>query len=290
MRLSSFCIRCLVDRQAERIAGFEDEYAKGVYMKKLCRIISEASEEDSVPVLVERINRVYREMFGELNDFTDIKKEFNALMLSIEEELEAKVRSSADPLETAMLYARAANYIDFGAFSHVSHEKLFALLDEAAQQRLDAISYAALLQDLQSARRLVYITDNCGEVVADKLVLHLMQEKFHDLQVFVLVRGVQALNDVTREDADYVGLTDVARVVSNGCGVTGTPIEHISEEARALLREADVVVAKGQGNFETMNGCGLNVYYSFLCKCEWFQMRFGLPQNTGVFIREKDYR
>ena len=83
------------------------------------------------------------------------------------------------------------------------------------------------------------------------------------------------------------GGISLIRIMDNGCGVAGTPLEYISGEARQLLESADVILSKGQGNFETMHGCGLNVYYSFLCKCEWFQKRFGMEKNRGVFITEK---
>lgn len=287
-RLCASCIRCFVDRQEARIANSGDEETRAQYMKELCRLVAEADAEDSVPVLVERINRTYRRLFGELTDYTQIKYDFNELMLSLEKELETKIKRSADPLKTAMLYARAANYIDYGAFSHISHETLFALLDEAAQDDLEEKTYESLKNDLAHAKELVYITDNCGEVVLDKLTLGLLKENYPGLHITVLVRGQQALNDVTVEDAQQVDLYSVADVKTNGCGTAGTPLAHISEEARRLLEAADLIIAKGQGNFETMNGCGFNVYYSFLCKCEWFQKRFSLSQNKGVLIRERD--
>ena len=77
------------------------------------------------------------------------------------------------------------------------------------------------------------------------------------------------------------------KVTGNGCGVAGTPLAYVDEQTRRLLDEADVILAKGQGNFETMHGCGLNVYYSFLCKCDWFQQRFGMEKNKGMFVRER---
>lgn len=288
MKLCASCIRCFVDRQEARIANAGDEEARAQYMKELCRIVAEAGEQDSVPVLVERINRVYRKLFGELTDYTQIKHDFNALMLSMEEELAEKIRQSEDPLKTAMLYARAANYIDYGAFSHISHETLFALLDEVSQDSLETKAYEALKNDLAYAKELVYITDNCGEVVLDKLAMQILKEKYPRLHITALVRGQQVLNDAAEEDAEQIELYRVADVRANGCGVAGTPIAHISRKARELLERADLIIAKGQGNFETMNGCGLNVYYSFLCKCEWFQKRFELPQNKGVLIRERD--
>ena len=105
----------------------------------------------------------------------------------------------------------------------------------------------------------------------------------------MLVRGKAVLNDATMEDAKQIGLTEMVSVLGNGSGIAGTAFAKISEEARKVLKEADVILAKGQGNFESMYGCGLNVYYLFLCKCDWFVKRFGLTKNAGVFLREGEY-
>lgn len=268
MEICASCVRCFVDRQEERIEKQKDEAAKAQYMKELCRLVAEAKEGDSVPVLVERINRVYRRLFGELTDYGQIKHDFNALMLSMEARLAEKIADAKDPLQTAMLYARAANYIDYGIYSQVDQSTLLGLLDDAAKDELEKHAYEQLRADLAQASELVYITDNCGEVVLDKLVMGVLKKNYPRLHITALVRGQQALNDVTKEDALQVGLDRVAEIKPNGCGTAGTPIAYISEEARRLLEAADVIIAKGQGNFETMNGCGLNVYYSFLCKCE----------------------
>ncbi|MBQ7840985.1 MAG: DUF89 family protein, partial [Lachnospiraceae bacterium] len=183
MKLCASCIRCFVDRQEERISSVKDEELRSYYMKELCRIVAEAGPEDSVPVLVERINRIYEKKIGPLTDFTEVKKEYNGLMLSVEAQMEEKVRAKEDPLKAAMLYARAANYIDFGAFSNVNHETLFELLDKAAAQELAPKAYREFRQELESAEKLVYVTDNCGEVVMDKIVMKLLKEQYPQLHI-----------------------------------------------------------------------------------------------------------
>lgn len=185
-----------------------------------------------------------------------------------------------------MLFARAANYIDFGMAGQVEKETLFSLLEAAAEEKMDERVYNEFLADLRTARSLVYVTDNCGEIFCDRLVAEELQKRYPELDVTVMVRGRDALNDATMEDALMVGMEKVARIVDNGCGVAGTPLAYIGDEARKLLAEADVILAKGQGNYETMHGCGLNVYYSFLCKCAWFRKQFGVLKNTGMFVRE----
>ncbi|MBR6651757.1 MAG: DUF89 family protein, partial [Anaerotignum sp.] len=104
----------------------------------------------------------------------------------------------------------------------------------------------------------------------------------------IIVRGEPVLNDATMEDALQVGIEKCGKVIPNGTNIAGTYIPWVSAEVKKALEEADILISKGQGNFESLHGCGLNIYYLFLCKCQWFMERFGLPQYSGVFINEKD--
>ncbi len=286
MELCAACIRCVMDRQEERVSGLGTEREQSDYLRGVARVIADADPEDSAPVLVERINHVYEKIFGPATDYAQVKKEFNALMLSLEPQIRKAMEQDGDALHAAMLFARAANYIDFGMAGQVEKETLFSLLEAAAEEKMDERVYNEFLADLRTARSLVYVTDNCGEIFCDRLVAEELQKRYPELDVTVMVRGRDALNDATMEDALMVGMEKVARVVDNGCGVAGTPLAYIGDEARKLLEEADVILAKGQGNYETMHGCGLNVYYSFLCKCAWFRKQFGVLKNTGMFVRE----
>lgn len=286
MELCAACIRCVMDRQEERVSGLGTEREQSDYLRGVARVIADADPEDSAPVLVERINHVYEKIFGPATDYAQVKKEFNALMLSLEPQIRKAMEQDGDALHAAMLFARAANYIDFGMAGQVEKETLFSLLEAAAEEKMDERVYNEFLADLRTARSLVYVTDNCGEIFCDRLVAEELQKRYPELDVTVMVRGRDALNDATMEDALMVGMEKVARIVDNGCGVAGTPLAYIGDEARKLLAEADVILAKGQGNYETMHGCGLNVYYSFLCKCAWFRKQFGVLKNTGMFVRE----
>ena len=286
MELCAACIRCVMDRQEERVSGLGTEREQSDYLRGVARVIADADPEDSAPVLVERINHVYEKIFGPATDYAQVKKEFNALMLSLEPQIRKAMEQDGDALHAAMLFARAANYIDFGMAGQVEKETLFSLLEAAAEEKMDERVYNEFLADLRTARSLVYVTDNCGEIFCDRLVAEELRKRYPELDVTVMVRGRDALNDATMEDALMVGMEKVARVVDNGCGVAGTPLAYIGDEARKLLAEADVILAKGQGNYETMHGCGLNVYYSFLCKCAWFRKQFGVLKNTGMFVRE----
>ena len=288
MKLNPYCMCCAVNKQEEKIRKFPDMDKKTEYMKKVMSILSSAEEQDCSPSLSVEIKKLYSEFWNcPAEDYTEIKKEFNQLMLNVEASVEEKIRTSADPLETALLYARIGNYIDFAALGNVSQETMLKLLENENQEPLSQTEYANFQTDLSTAKTLVYLTDNCGEIVLDKLAVKILKEKYPQLNITVIVRGYPVVNDATMEDAEEIGLTDIVKVTGNGSNVGGTWFPGLSNEARTLLEQADVILAKGQGNFETMNDCGLNVYYLFLCKCDLFQRRFHAKALQGMFLNER---
>jgi len=288
MKLNPYCMCCAVNKQEEKIRKFPDMDKKTEYMKKVMSILSSAEEQDCSPSLSVEVKRLYSEFWNcPAEDYTEIKKEFNQLMLNVEASVEEKIRTSADPLETALLYARIGNYIDFAALENVSQETMLKLLENENQEPLSQTEYANFQTDLSTAKTLVYLTDNCGEIVLDKLAVKILKEKYPQLNITVIVRGYPVVNDATMEDAEEIGLTDIVKVTGNGSNVGGTWFPGLSNEARTLLEQADVILAKGQGNFETMNDCGLNVYYLFLCKCDLFQRRFHAKALQGMFLNER---
>lgn len=287
MKLNPFCLCCILNKQEKLIRSYPDMEKKTEYMKKLMALIANTKETDCAPSLSVDIQRLYSSFWNcPAEDYTEIKKDFNRFMLDIEHTLEEKIRSSADPLEKALLYARIGNYIDFAALSNVNQETALTLLENNSDS-LDQEEYSIFLKELNSAKRLVYITDNCGEIVLDKLAIKILKETYPDLDITVLVRGYPVINDATMEDAEEIGLTDLVKVIDNGSNVAGTWIPGINQAARELLENADMIIAKGQGNFETMNDCGLNVYYLFLCKCDLFQRRFHAQNLQGMFLNER---
>ena len=114
-----------------------------------------------------------------------------------------------------------------------------------------------------------------------------MKKRFPQLNVKALVRGAEVLNDATMEDAAYSGLDKVAQIISNGEAIAGTVYTMMPRDAKTALDNADVILAKGQGNYESMAGFGRHVFYMFLCKCELFTGRFKVPRLTGIFIEER---
>ena len=291
MKISAMCIRCIMDRQEEKIRDMENEDIKSSYLKEVAGIIAAAEEDATAPYLVYEINMVYKRYFGELPDYEREKREFNRLMLKLEPELEKDIRSGSneeDVLRNAVNYARTGNYIDYGAMNRVEEGTLLELLRDAKGEVLEEDTFRRLRRDLREATEVVYLADNCGEIVADKLLIKILGEQYPKIHITVIVGEIPVLNDAVRKDAEDVGLTDMVKVIGNGNGVAGTQLRLLGREALDAVNAADVIISKGQGNFETIHGCGLNIYYLFLCKCEWFTKRFGMERLKGVFVNEAD--
>lgn len=288
MKVSAECMHCLVKRQAENIKKEPDEARKAEYLGKVLGIIAANAAEQPAPVLLSHIGRLHEEYFGRPFSFEELKRGYNAMLLEKETEIRRKIAAAADPLALALRYAQIGNYIDFGALGSVDDEKLEGFLQQADCLPLSEKTYEAFTEDLKTAKKLVFLTDNCGEIVLDKLLLETIAKAAPRLECTIIVRGEPVLNDATMEDAVQVGIGACGKVIPNGTNIAGTYIPWLSAEAKAAMDEADILIAKGQGNFESLHGCGRNLYYLFLCKCDWFMERFGLPRYSGVFINEKD--
>ena len=288
MKLNSKCMACQIRKQEAKIRHFNDEDRKKQYMEAIRQRFEHPKDDDCVPSISTELKKFYYSFWGvPMEDFTRINKEYDQLMLDLEAELRSTIRYSEDPLKAALIYARTGNYIDFAALPEVSKETALSLIKSENKDELDEQEYRNFCQDMKKASNVVYITDNCGEIVLDKIAIQILKKTFPNIRVTALVRGLPAGNDATMEDAEFCGLTDIVPVLGNGSDVGGTWFHGISTHARELLQGADVILAKGQGNYETMHGCGLNIYYLFLCKCDWFQQLFHAKLLQGMFINEK---
>ena len=178
--------------------------------------------------------------------------------------------------------------MDFGVLTLETVDvKLKQAVEEAPNAPLDKEEYENFVADLENASSLLILGDNAGEIVFDTLLVRQLQARFPTLKITYCVRGGNCLNDATWEDAKMTGMDKLVRVIDNGTNISGTELDYIGEELRSALAEADVILAKGQANFETMAGCGYPIYYNFFCKCERLCKILHKPLFTGMFLYEK---
>ena len=289
MRTCAECMLCLLNRDIAAVPEAVPADEKAEYLRDLLRLLADADPTFCTAQLGELIDNAFSTRFGQrkTKNFAELKKIYNEKLLALEPLLRKAITHSPDPLAYAIRLARVGNYIDFGAKHEVDDDLFRTLLANVEAEMLDAEEYRHFRADLGAGKSGLYLTDNAGEIVLDKLLLTVLKEQYPHLTFTVLVRGAPTLNDATTEDAEQTGVSALFPVVGNGSNLPGTIWSEISDQARNLLMGADVIISKGQANFESLSGCGLNVYYLLLCKCDYFVRRFAVPRLTGLFVNER---
>ena len=224
MKINSFCLTCLINMQEAQVRKFDDEEKKMTYMREVLAFLSSCDPDLSAPALVKPLSRIYEKYWGKRDSMDEVKQEFNAYLLSMEEELEAQIRNHPDPLEAALCYARTGNYIDYAAVKDITKEKLLELFEAQGSAGLEKEVYRRFLADLEHASSLVWLTDNCGEIVLDKIAMKILQEQHPGVKVTAIVRGEPVVNDADLDAARYVGLDRIVNVTGNGSGIAGTDL------------------------------------------------------------------
>lgn len=260
------------------------------FMKEVFKIISESPKDDTSPYLNARIIRILNSEFNLGDIYYETKKEYNNLLISMEDEILNCIHVSEDKILIALKYAMIGNFIDFGAMDSVDINKLKKLIKDAPKQDINLKEYINFKENLKSAKNIVYITDNAGEIVFDKILIKTIKEMYQNIIIDVIVRGEPTYNDATITDAKEVGLCNMVNVIPNGTDIPGTQLGKINIKSKEAINNADLIISKGQGNFESLFGCKKNIYYIFLCKCDLFTRRFNMNKFQGVFVNEKNVK
>lgn len=291
MQFDAECIACLVRRQYELAERQPDRTAQTAFMRDVARTIADAPENVAAPWLVPGFARAAHRHFGITDAFDAIKRESNDRVLALLPRIREIVSRADDPLAMALKFSRTGNYLDFAV---LPHDKIARELDSAIEKTpaepLDAAEYAALRADLSAARSVLILGDNAGEIAFDVVLVEQLQKAYPDLLIQYVVRGGNAQNDATRADAHAVGMDALVPILDNGSCIPGTELAYCGE---ALLREfsnADVILSKGQGNFECLLGCGQNVFYLFLCKCPRLCRILSQPLMQPMLLNERRIR
>ena len=284
--MDSACYQCHMRRCLETARQHGDEKTATAFAKDLMRLYLSLPETNSSPEMAPQVNELLKQYFGLDADRMKPEKEAsNAFVMQRLDKIRQWINSAEDPVYGAVQFAVLGNYLDFAALQgKVSFQQLDEMLEKALELELDRDNYHQLCQDLEKGSRVLILTDNAGEIAIDRLLAETLQKVYPHLQITFCVRGGPIQNDATREDAQAVGIS--FPVIDSGVAIGGTAIHTLGAEARQALNDADVVIAKGMGNTETMYGCGYNVYYAFLVKCARLSTFFDQPMMTPMLIRE----
>ena len=285
--MTTQCYLCHLERNVELARSFGDEETAAAFTRDLMSLYVSAPAGVSAPWFTPHVNRLLQKYYNISPDrFRQEKLDSNAYIMERFSHIQGLVRAAEDPVFAALQYAILGNYIDFSALrGEVSFDTLDEMLEKARNLPIPEDTYRQFCEELAGGKRFLYLTDNAGEIGFDRILAEQLHLRYPHLEITFCVRGGPAQNDATREDAAAVGIP--FPVIDNGNTIPGTQIEELSEEAIHALTTADVILSKGQGNAETLLGCGYNIYYAFLIKCARFVEQFKKEKLTPMFLRER---
>jgi uncharacterized protein with ATP-grasp and redox domains len=279
VNLSIECIPCIVSSFVKLLhIGILPEEDKEKALRRLLEFLSQVNYQQSPPTLGRELHRLIRRELNDPDPYYDIKKKYNQLMLDNYPAFQEMVNQAADPFNAALRLAVAGNVIDFGPQQRLD---IMATIERVMHAQFAKDDSKQLKKDLKSANTVLYIGDNCGEIVLDKLFL----ETIAHSNLYFAVRGAPVINDATIEDAKMVGIDKIATIITTGDDSPGVVWENSSEEFRSIFQKADVVIAKGQGNLEGLIDIVKNSYFLLVVKCEIIGNRLGT--SMGEFVVKK---
>jgi len=283
MKLNLDCIPCF-QRQALQAVRFisDDEKLHERVLREVAKKLLESNWDSTPPELAHQVHSIVKRITNENDPYKEVKKESNDLVLKIYPELKQKVKKSRDPLRTAVRLAIAGNIIDFGVPQEFNLEET---IREVLKKKFAIDDYKKLKEKLKDAETLLFFVDNAGEIGLDKLLVETFLEAKKLEKIDFVVKGGPIINDATLEDAVYMGLDRLPNseflAISNG--EVGTGPARSSQTVKRWIREHDLVISKGQGNYEGLSEHN-GLFFMLMVKCPIIASDLGV--EVGDIILE----
>lgn len=277
-------------KQVDKIAAImelEDKAAESL-KQNIKEFLKTADMSRTNPEIMGEVFAFICQAAGSEDPYKKIKQEYNQQMLKEYESFQEMAESSGHPLRTALAMAITANLIDFAARHTFDADKIKKKLSEADRKYWAIDDSRLLFTELNKVSQVLYLGDNCGEIVLDKLFLQQLITHYPKIKLTYGVRGRPIVNDVTMADAVQVGLDDIVPVISNGDGGLGTVLEYTSKEFQELFWQADLVICKGQGNYESlMEVRKETMFFMFMAKCPIVSEPLNIPVGSVVCMKKR---
>ncbi len=281
MRTDLECLPCFFGQITRTLnhAGINGDRGRGI--ARLAGGIVDNASLDEVPARTSTlIHRLLRSESG-VDPYREIKTTYNRIALGLLPELLELASSMQDQLEGGVRAAIAGNIIDFGIYDHIDLQRS---VEDSFQLELSRTSYEAFRHAVETASTILYLCDNAGEIVFDRVLLRILQKK--GKSVIVAVKGAPVINDATLEDAAEAGMAEYAGLIDNGSDGIGTLLEACSDRFLDVYRSSDMIISKGQANFETLEQTGdPRLFFLFKVKCPVVARALG-RENGDIVLKQ----
>ncbi|TVM18856.1 hypothetical protein DPQ33_05195 [Oceanidesulfovibrio indonesiensis] len=284
MRTSSDCFACFMEgaaRVARRVAPHDDALGERL-VRRMAELLARADLDRPPPDLAAEFYPELTDPLGIVDLFADHKDEANARVLELLPGLEQTVRQASDPLRAALGLSLVGNYIDAGVSMEFDWEHALEAEKHAAWGEE---AYPVFRERIRPGAQVLIMGDNAGEIGLDTLLVKVLSEM--GAEVTYAVRDKPVLNDATLADAELVGMTRLCRVVSSGSDAPGAVLGRLNAETLRLMGRADVLLSKGQGNFESLEGRLNNVFFALKAKCRVVAAALNVEQGASVFVHHE---
>ncbi len=264
MRVYLDCFPCFLRQTLDAVRFVtDDEAVHEAVLREVFELACHIDARQTPPAIGQQIHRVVRQMTGSRDPYRQRKQDANRMAMGLYPRLKDQIRRSATPLETAVRLAIAGNVMDFGICNSLDAAALTGAIDRALADEWNMDCLGEFAQAVNDARDILYIGDNAGEIVFDRLLI----EELPREKITYAVKGFPVINDATREDAQMAGLTDLVEVIGNGSDAPGTILDDCSADFRKRFEQSDFVLAKGQANYESLSGIDKDIFFVLKAKC-----------------------
>jgi len=281
MRTYFDCVPCAIRQVLDAVRMItNDEAMHEQVLRESLGMWQKMELRQSPPAIAQKTHPLVRRLTGVADPYLDVKNRYNRFALEMYPQLRERVEKAVDPFETAVRLAIAGNIIDFGVNSTVEQHSVRESILRSLRDPIDTQAVRRLKDAVAQASDILYLGDNAGEIVFDRLLIERMPRE----KVTFVVRGAPILNDALMEDAHLAGIADLVEVIDNGSDAPGTILETCSEAFRRRFAQADLIIAKGQGNFESFPQTDKNVFFLLRPKCSVLSRHLGCELGRLVVV------
>jgi len=260
------CIPCFARQSVEAaIMASKDPCVRERIIRKALKKASEIPFDKTPAHMGMEIHRIIRNLIGDVDPYSSLKSAYNKKALDLYPYMKTRVENSKDRIEAAVRIAIAGNIIDFGISPTNNELELKTVIDQTMSKPFAINDLAMLKVSIERSQRILYIADNAGEVVYDRVFIEEIPD--YRNRITLAVKGHAVINDATMKDAEETGITERIRVIDNGSDAPGTILETCKESFRREFSESDLIISKGQGNYESLSDCGKTCCYLLKAKC-----------------------
>ncbi|MGL6218658.1 MAG: damage-control phosphatase ARMT1 family protein [Lacrimispora sphenoides] len=289
MRLQDKCLPCVVN-QVIKVANITGINTKEELLREVFTYLSKMNFDETTPEIIGEIFEMIKIHTNNPDPYKETRNYYNTLFMELLPEFERKIEQAENSFMSAIRYAIVGNIIDFNPIHNTLLEDIYDCFEKMEQLELAIDDSHALIKDISNAGTLLYLGDNCGEICMDKILIKKIKELNPSVKLLFGVRGKPVVNDSISEDAYSVGIDEYAEVIDNGDGSLGTVLNRTSPAFKEVYKKADVVIAKGQANYECLSEESKNIYFLLMTKCEVIAKDIGVEEKKMICMKNKAWK